>query len=225
MMKRLKRAALILMTLFLTLSAGPVALLRVFDPPTSAFMLTRQWQLFWQRGVPWGIDYRWRPYSRISVNLKRAVIASEDQKFATHHGFDFAQIEQALTDYRHGKPLRGASTLSQQTAKNLFLAASRSWLRKLLETWFTVLLELILSKQRILEIYLNIAEFGDGIYGAEAASQQFFNRSASDLNEAQAALLASVLPNPKQRQASHPSPVMRQKQQWILQQMRLVTLP
>ncbi len=225
MMKRLKRAALILMTLFLTMSAGPVALLRVFDPPTSAFMLARQWQLFWQRGVTSGIDYRWRSYSRLSVHLKRAVIASEDQKFAAHHGFDFAQIEQALADYRHGKPLRGASTLSQQTAKNLFLTPSRSWLRKLLETWFTVLLELLLNKQRILEIYLNIAEFGDGIYGAEAASQHFFNRSASVLTENQAALLASALPKPKQRLANRPSAGMRQKQAWIKQQMPRVAIP
>lgn len=158
---------------------------------------------------------------RISENLQLAVVCAEDQNFPTHTGFDFEAIEKALEHNKKGKRMRGASTISQQCAKNLFLWPQRSWLRKGLEAYFTVLIELIWSKERILEVYLNIIELGDGIYGAEAASQEFFKIPAEKLNRPQAALLAAVLPNPLEYSVARPSAYVRSRQGWILVQMKL----
>ncbi len=156
----------------------------------------------------------------ISPNAALAVIAAEDQHFPDHYGFDFAAIQDALDDQDEGKPLRGASTISQQVAKNLFLWSGRSLVRKGLEVWFTALLELLWSKERILEVYLNIAEFGDSTFGVEAASRRFFNKSASRLTAIEAARLAAVLPNPLRYRADKPSAYVLKRQRWIERQMR-----
>jgi monofunctional biosynthetic peptidoglycan transglycosylase len=149
-----------------------------------------------------------------------AVIAAEDQNFTEHFGFDWQAIEKAVQHNEHSRRKRGASTVSQQTAKNLFLWNSRSWTRKGLEAWFTLLIEVGWSKKRILEVYLNIVEFGDGVYGAEAAARTFFGKPAKRLTPSEAALLAAVLPNPHRFHASAPSDYIRGRQAWILNQMR-----
>lgn len=195
-----------------------MGILRFVDPPTSAFMLARQWE-GWRRGGPnAGVDYRWRDYRDLSAQLPIALVAAEDQSFPHHYGFDLASIESALSD--RGGRLRGASTISQQVAKNLFLWRGRSWLRKGLEVWFTLLIEGMWDKQRILEVYTNVAEFGDGIYGAEAAAQRYFGRPASRLDGAQSALLAAVLPNPRWYSATRPGPYVLRRQRWIEQQVQ-----
>ena len=149
-----------------------------------------------------------------------AVISAEDQNFADHFGFDWKAIEKAMAHNEHSKRKRGASTVSQQTAKNVFLCSSRSWVRKGLEVYFTLLIETLWSKQRILEVYLNSVEFGDGIFGVEAASRAYFGKAASRLKPSEAALLAAVLPNPHKFKVSSPSPYIRGRQAWILNQMR-----
>jgi len=154
--------------------------------------------------------------------VARAVIASEDQRFLAHHGFDFDQLQIALDEHRAGDELRGASTITQQVAKNLFLWSGRSFVRKGLEAYFTVLLEACWPKQRILEVYLNVVELGDGVFGVEAAARRFFGVSASALSAEQAALLAAVLPNPRKLLADRPSSYVRSRQSWILGQMRLL---
>ena len=176
---------------------------RWLNPPTTAFMLRDAWQR------EHAINYQWRPMEQISPQLAIAVIAAEDQKFPQHHGFDLSQIQAVLE--QRGSPSRGASTLSQQLAKNLFLWPGRSYLRKGLEAWLTLWLELLWSKHRILEVYLNVAEFGPAIYGAGAASQLLLNTSADKLTMREAALLAAVLPNPKTLSAAHPSDYVRKR--------------
>ena len=148
------------------------------------------------------------------------MVASEDQKFPFHHGFDVSAIRDAIADADQGKRLRGASTISQQTAKNLFLWGGRSFVRKGLEAWFTVLIEVTWPKQRILEVYVNIAELGNGIYGVGAASQRYFGVPASRLDAHQAALMAAVLPNPRRLHVDHPSAYVQRRAQWIEQQMQ-----
>ncbi len=181
-----------LLALLLLLSIGPVVLLRWVDPPTTAFMLRE----------PGAVHYRWVDWEQISPHIKVAVIASEDQKFPEHHGFDFDSINDALEDRERGRRVRGASTLSQQVAKNLFLWSGQSWLRKGLEAYFTVLIETLWPKKRILEVYVNIAEFGSGVFGVGAASEVFFGKPAARLRAPDAALLAAVLPNPKRMKVS-----------------------
>jgi monofunctional glycosyltransferase len=194
-----------------------VALLRVVDPPTSAFMLQR-WIEARSGPATLAIDYRWRDWPALSPELLIALVAAEDQHFPTHSGFDLKAIESVLD--RGGAPSRGASTISQQVAKNLFLWPARSWLRKGLEAWFTLLIEGLWPKQRILEVYANIAEFGDGIYGAEAAAQRFFGRPAAALGRSESARLAAVLPNPRRFSAAAPSPYVQKRAQWIERQAR-----
>lgn len=166
------------------------------------------------------IRHQWVPLSKISNTLQLAVICSEDQRFIDHHGFDKKAIEKAMAAYTSGKRLRGASTISQQTAKNVFLWPHRSWVRKGFETYFTFLIETFWSKERILEIYLNSIEMGDGIYGAEAAAQFWFNTSADALNTDQAAAIAAILPNPIQFLANPPSAYTKKRKKWIITQMR-----
>src|ERR1051326_4587386 len=162
----------------------------------------------------------WTSLDEISPNMQLAVVCSEDQNFFQHHGFDLNAIEKAMEHNEKHKRVRGASTISQQTAKNTFLYDGRNWIRKGFEVYFTFLIELFWSKQRILEMYLNVIEFGDGIYGAEAAAQEFFHTSAKKLSREQAALLAAVLPSPRKFSAVHPSSYVRSRQQWILGQMK-----
>ena len=170
-------------------------------------------------GKSYSQDYRWVRWDRISPNAALAVMASEDQNFPTHHGFDLDSIEKALDAHGKGKRLRGASTISQQVAKNVFLWSGRSFVRKGLEAYFTVLIELVWGKRRILEVYLNVAELGDGIFGVEAASQRYFKKPASRLGQEESAVLAAVLPNPIRFKANRPSGYIEERRGWILQQM------
>lgn len=190
---------------------------RWIAPPTSSFML--QSYFFSEQGFGYPYAYNWTSYRDISPYMGLAAIAAEDQRFPDHHGFDFEELEQAIEDYQQGEELRGASTISQQVAKNLYLWSGRNPLRKALEAWFTVLIEALWSKQRILEIYLNIAQFSDHGFGVEVASQQFFDRSASQLTLEESALLAAVLPAPEIYRIDQPSADVLQRQDWILQQM------
>lgn len=202
------------------LSALAVLSLRWIDPPGSAFMIEARVASWFDDSRGFTLDQRWVDLERISPNLALAVVASEDQKFPEHRGFDVQAIERAYRMNQHSHRIRGASTISQQVAKNLFLWSGRSYLRKGLEGWFTLLEEAFLPKRRILELYLNIAQFGAGIYGAEAAAQRFFHKPAVRLTRAEAAILAAVLPNPLLLHANLPSAFLERRRAWILAQMR-----
>ena len=165
-----------------------------------------------------GLDKQWVDYEQLSPTLRRAVIASEDARFCTHHGFDWTEIDAALSDYQAGERLRGASTITQQTAKNLFLWPG-GWLRKIVEIYPTMLLELLWPKRRILETYLNIVEWGPGLYGAEAASRDYFGRPARLLTAPEAALMAAVLPNPRRWSPAKPTEYIRSRAATILARM------
>jgi monofunctional biosynthetic peptidoglycan transglycosylase len=160
------------------------------------------------------------PWSKISRHAAIAVIAAEDQKFLVHDGFDFDAIEKAVSDAQRGEHLRGASTITQQVAKNLFLWSGQSWIRKGLEAWFTVWIEILWPKQRTLEVYLNSAQFGRGVWGVQAASREFFGKDAARLTRHEAALLAAVLPSPARFRVAKPSAYVRGRQAWILGQMQ-----
>lgn len=188
-------------------------------PPTTMFMLHCHVEDLLEGRLYKPIRYHWMPANKISPNASAAVMASEDQRFFRHSGFDLESIESSIDSYIEGGKLRGASTISQQVAKNLFLIPSRSFFRKGVEVWFTFLIERLWSKKRILEVYLNIAEFGDHIYGIEAASRFYFSIPAKNITKPQAALLAATLPNPILLKASQPSAYVLKRQQWILQQM------
>ncbi|MBS0396874.1 MAG: monofunctional biosynthetic peptidoglycan transglycosylase [Proteobacteria bacterium] len=210
----------------LWLTAGAVALslvavlaLRWVHPLGTAFMLHAYLEARGAHDPTWHLDYRWVPYEGISRHAKLAVIASEDQKFAFHPGFDFEAIDQAIKERERGRRLRGASTISQQVAKNLFLWPGPSFVRKGLEAYLTTLIELCWPKQRILEVYLNVAEFGPGIYGVGAAAPRFFRTDAAHLSQAQSALLAAVLPSPRKLRVDHPSAYLYRRQAWIIEQM------
>jgi len=204
---------------FVGLSVLLVLVFRVVPVFGSMVMLERKVES-WVSGEPITIQQQWRPWGALSDNAKLAVIASEDQRFPMHYGFDFNQMQKALNAWFHGDSLRGASTISQQTAKNLFLWTGRNWIRKGLEAWFTVLIELLWPKERILEVYLNIVEWDSGVFGLEAASQHYFGVSAGRLSVVQASRLAAILPNPREWSASRPSAYIQQRSQWIRQQMR-----
>ena len=171
---------------------------RFVPPPITPLMVIRLVE-----GVGW--DYRWTPLKRLSPHLARAVLAAEDSRFCSHHGFDVEAISDELDDWMQGERPRGASTVSQQTAKNILLWPGRDLVRKAIEAWLTPQLELTWSKRRILEVYLNVIEMGPGIYGAEAASQRFFGKSAAALSPREAALIAAVLPNPRAASPARPS--------------------
>jgi monofunctional biosynthetic peptidoglycan transglycosylase len=205
--------------LFVVLSVGSVAVFRWLNPPYSAFMAEAQIAAWASRGSSYVFRHSWVDLNRISPNLPLAVVASEDQKFPEHWGFDVESIEKAYALNQHSHRVRGASTISQQVAKNLFLWSGRSYFRKGLEAYFTLLIEGCWPKRRILEIYLNIAEFGYGTYGAEAAAQRFFHKSAARLSRSDAAVLAAVLPNPVRLFAAAPSHYVQQRRDWILGQM------
>jgi len=206
--------------LFVVLSVGSVAVFRWLNPPYSAFMAEAQTAAWASRGSSYVFRHSWVDLNRISPNLPLAVVASEDQKFPEHWGFDVESIEKAYALNQHSHRVRGASTISQQVAKNLFLWSGRSYFRKGLEAYFTLLIEGCWPKRRILEIYLNIAEFGYGTYGAEAAAQRFFHKSAARLSRSDAAVLAAVLPNPVRLSAAAPSHYVQQRRDWILAQMQ-----
>lgn len=196
-----------------------VLVFRFAPVPVSGLMLQRRMES-WSSDKPYASRHQWVPLEEISPSLGLAVIAAEDQNFADHFGFDWQAIEKAIQHNETSRRKRGASTVSQQTAKNLFLWSSRSWVRKGFEAWFTLLIETGWSKRRILEVYLNIVEFGDGVYGAEAAARAYFGKPAKRLSPSEAALLAAVLPNPRKFHANAPSEYIRGRQAWILNQMR-----
>lgn len=196
----------------LALSFAVVMPLRWVDPVSSAFMLADE------SGVT-PLEFEWVEWSKLGTSAPLAVVASEDQRFADHFGLDLKAIQRAVDEKGDRGYLRGASTISQQTAKNLFLWPGRSFARKGLEAWLTVVLELSLPKRRILEIYLNIAEFGPGIYGVGAASRHYFGTIPAQLSDRDAALLAAVLPNPKQLRVDQPSEYVRERQAWVITQI------
>lgn len=194
--------------------------LRWLDPPTSGIQIARAVEASGKGDKSYRALQCWRDLDQLGTALPIAVIASEDQRFAEHFGFDVAELKKALAAARTGEKLRGASTLSQQTAKNLFLWPGRSWVRKGLEAWFTVLIELTWPKQRILEVYLNIVEFGDGVFGGCAAAAHYWGIEAKSLSAVRAARLAAALPNPHVYKVEPPSPYVAERAQWILGQIR-----
>ena len=196
-----------------------VLALRWVPVPVTAFMLADRLDALSSGEEDYRYAHDWVRWEDISPHAAVAVIAAEDQKFATHHGFDLESIDEALTEAKRGRRLRGASTITQQVAKNLFLWKGQSWFRKGLEAGFTVLIEGLWPKRRIIEVYLNSAEFGRGTWGIEAASRRYFRKPAAQLSRSEAALLASVLPNPKRFRVEAPSNYVRQRQSWILGQM------
>ena len=170
------------------------------------------------------LDRKYISFDEMGTNVKKAVIASEDQKFFTHNGFDYNAIEKALKHNEKGKNVRGGSTISQQTAKNIFLWQGRSWIRKGLEAFFTFEIELVWGKDVILERYLNSIEMGRGVFGVEAASQYYFKKPAKDLSKSEAAWIATILPNPQEYDPNNPSGYLSRKHNWILRQMNNVVL-
>jgi monofunctional glycosyltransferase len=218
MIRRIMVCTLQILAFFLATSILAVLVLRWMPPFTTTVMMEcRVSSLLDHHSRQ--IDYKWVPWDRISQQAAVAVIAAEDQNFPTHHGFDFKSIQKAIDAHDRGRRLRGASTISQQVAKNVFLWSGRSFIRKGLEAYFTVLIELMWPKRRILEVYLNIVELGDGIYGVEAASRRYFNKSATLLTSSESALLAAVLPNPIRFKVDRPSGYVRTRRDWILLQM------
>lgn len=218
MLRTLLRRLLRILLYLALLSVLLVLSMRWIPPIGSGVMIERKVES-WLDGKPIELKRTWRPWEELPDNLKVAVIAAEDQKFAEHWGFDFAAIRAAIAHNETGRTVRGASTLSQQVAKNIFLWSGRSWLRKGLETWYTAWIELLWPKQRILEIYLNTAEWGDGVFGAEAAARAHFAKGAPYLSKQQAALLAAVLPNPRVWNPARPSAYVARRASWIRQQM------
>lgn len=215
--RRVLRWIGILALAFVVLSVASVLIMRWLPPLTSAFILRdRASNLF---DASYRYEHQWVSWAKISAPMKASVIAAEDQKFPDHWGFDFDSMEKAWSNNQRGKKIHGASTLTQQTAKNLYLWPGRSLVRKGIEAYFTVLMETFWPKRRILEIYLNIAEFGKGVFGVEAAAHHYFHKSAAQLSPQEAALLAAVLPAPKRLLVDKPSAYVRIRQAWIITQM------
>ena len=215
LLRRLLRVVFLAAFVFVVVSFGAVLALRWIDPPFTAVMLL-------QPGPVGEIEHTWVARDAIAWDAARAVIASEDQRFAEHHGIDFRQLNEAIEDYRDGDDLRGASTITQQVAKNVFLWQGRSVVRKGLDAWFAVLIEVCWPKERILEVYLNVAEFGPGIFGVEAAAREHFGTTAAALSLSESALLAAVLPNPLRLNASQPSDYVRERREAIVEQVELL---
>ena len=216
---RLKRFFLLSLLALLLLTVLPVLLLRWVPPPASAFILEERINNLFDDKKHAGVAYDWVSWSKISPYAGLAVMAAEDQKFPDHMGFDIEAIEKAQKHNENHRRKRGASTISQQVAKNLFLWPGRSWARKGAEAYFTLLIETLWSKQRILEVYINIAEFGPDTFGVEAAAQTFWHKPASKLTAHEASLLAAVLPNPKRFRANAPSSYVYARAQWVEGQM------
>jgi len=215
---RFFRWTLLAVFVLVALTAVPVLLMRWWSPFSSAFMLDASFAHYSEKD--YSTRYSWVDLEKISPNAALAVIASEDQQFPFHTGFDFKSIREAVRENAHRKRPRGASTISQQVAKNLFLWNGGGYARKGLEAWFTVLIELLWPKERILEVYLNIAQFGRGIFGVEEASRAFFHKPAARLSRPEAATLAAVLPNPIRLRADRPSAYVISRRDWIVGQMR-----
>lgn len=218
-MRRLRRLLAWAFVLFFASTILATLAYRWLPVPATPLMLIRLYQQ-WDKGEPLRMDYQWRSADEISRHLRRAVLASEDQRFYEHNGFDFTAIEAAIVEQREGKRRRGGSTISQQTAKNVFLWPTSSWTRKGLEVYFTFLIETLWPKDRILEVYLNVIEMGPGIYGAQAVAEAHFACQASQLSPRECALIAATLPAPLRYSSDRPGPYMRKRQKDILRQMR-----
>ena len=215
---RLRRVTALALATLLLGPIVPVVMLRFVPPLGSALMLQR-WVEAHGAGRSFRLRYDWVPARQIAPSLRAAVVASEDQRFFEHGGFDWKAMRSALGEWRDGEKLRGASTITQQVAKNLFLWPGRSFLRKGLEAWLTLWIEWLWPKQRILEVYLNVAELGDGVFGAEAAARRYFGTSAARLGADESALLAAMLPSPRRSNPANPSRFLRERQQWILRHL------
>jgi monofunctional biosynthetic peptidoglycan transglycosylase len=214
MFRRVVKWIIKVILIFLSVTVGFVLLYKFVNPPITSFMISKYFS-----GGGTLIQKDWVSLADISPELPLAVIAAEDQKFLEHNGFDIDAIEKAIQDNAKGNRIKGGSTISQQTAKNVFLVPNRSWVRKGLETYFTFLIEVFWSKQRIMEVYLNVIEQGDGVYGVQASAVLNFNRDAKSINRSQAALMAVVLPNPVRYKIAAPTNYIRNRQGWVIRQM------
>ncbi|MBP7168255.1 MAG: monofunctional biosynthetic peptidoglycan transglycosylase [Bacteroidia bacterium] len=221
MLKKIFRFVLRTMLVLFLLSIVMTIVYRFVPVPVTPLMIQRYFEM--EDGK---IDKDWKSLEEISDNMPLAVVTAEDQKFEEHYGFDLEAIEKAVkyNEKHKGKKVKGASTISQQTAKNVFLWPGRSWVRKGLEVYFTFLIELFWSKERIMEVYLNVIEMGPGVYGTEAAAQHYFNKSAAKLTRSEAASIAAILPNPIRWSASKPTPYIIKKRNWILRHMKQIEL-
>lgn len=208
----------ILLWIFPFSSITAVFIMRSGPVFTTAFMFHQQWK-YGESVLDDSIQHKWVDYEQISPQMVRAVIASEDNLFQKHHGFSQRGIRQAWKEYKQGQVKHGGSTISQQTAKNVFTTGKRTWWRKARETWYTVLIETFWGKKRIMEVYLNVIEMGRGIYGAETAAQCYFRHSAKSLSASEAALITAALPNPRVYSVIHPGPYMQRRQKQILNLM------
>jgi monofunctional biosynthetic peptidoglycan transglycosylase len=223
MFKRIFRILRRLFLWFVAISVFSVILFRFIPGAVTPLSMTRGITNI-TKGNELEFSHDWEPIDKISPNLQKAVIASEDANFLTHHGFDFEAIQKAIKNNEKGKRIKGGSTISQQTAKNVFLWQGRSYIRKAFEAYFTVLIELFWSKERIMEVYLNSIEMGNNVYGAEAAAHHWFQRSASTLTKEQAASIAAILPNPRKFKAKNSSSYITRKKGRILRLMRDVKI-
>lgn len=217
---KIKILVIKLLFVFFLFSLLQVLLLKWIDPLTSSVMFQREFNLFSSDEKP--IRYKWYDFDDISDEIVLAVVASEDQNFPTHFGFDFEQIGKAFKEKNKRGSLRGASTITQQVAKNLFLWEGKSFIRKGFEAYYTILIEVFWTKRRIIEIYINIAEMGNNIFGVGMASKIYFKKIPAKLTRQESALIAAVLPNPRRLSVQNPSDYVRKKQAWILEQMRLL---
>lgn len=219
--KFIYRTILWMLILFFGSTLGVTLLYRYIPVPVTPLMVIRCVQQ-WNRGEALALSHHWVPLSDMSPHLSRAVITSEDQRFLMHNGFDFHEIGNAVSERLSGKRIRGGSTISQQTAKNVFLWPASSWVRKGFEVYFTCLIEWCWGKERIMEVYLNSIEMGNGIYGAEAVARKHFSTDAKHLSRSQCALIAATLPNPLKYSSASPSRYIKKRQRRILKQMNAV---
>lgn len=217
--KLILRVLKILVITFIAASLFGVILFRFVNPPFTWLMIQRGFERK-AAGKDWKVDKKWVDFNDIATPMKRAAVAAEDQTFLENHGFDFKAIQRAIRKNQKSKKLIGGSTITQQTAKNVFLYPGRSLVRKGLEAWFTVLIETFWSKKRVMEVYLNVIEMGDGIYGIEAASQAYFHKPASKLTIRQSAAIAVIFPSPLKWSATKPTRYLRHRQYLIRQNMR-----
>lgn len=204
---------------FLLVSVLWVLAYRFLNPPITLLMVLRNIERK-ANGKPVKLEKEWVDFEHIADNMKRAAVSAEDQLFLQHIGFDVKAIEKAFATNKKGRKLKGGSTISQQTAKNVFLWPGRSWVRKGFEAYFTLLIEMMWSKERILEVYLNVIEMGDGIYGVEAAARRFYGKSSSKLSRSQAALIAACFPNPRKWSPENPTRYIKHRQYLIMRNMR-----
>lgn len=221
MFKKILRFIWKAMLWFFGISLFLVVLFKFVPVPFTPLMVIRSIEQKTD-GKPMILSHDWVPLEEISPNLQKAVIASEDQHFLTHHGFDFNALEKAYENNQKGKKIKGGSTISQQTAKNVFLWPGRSYIRKAFEAYFTVLIELIWGKERIMEVYLNSIEMGDGVYGAQEASRVWYRKDAANLTRREAAGIAAILPNPRKFKATNSSSYINRRKNAIERQMRYI---